>query len=90
MFKVIANPHESDEAYHKEHGENWYPVAEAEISISGNLHERFYELDREREVLNKELEDHRIRAQTRWDEAVKTVLTDDNFVTVTPSSGDLI
>lgn len=35
-FKVIANPHPDDEAFHRERGENFYPT---DVDIAGYLHE---------------------------------------------------
>ena len=37
-FSVMAYPHESDEQYHKDSGERWYPKG---VDIAGCLHELF-------------------------------------------------
>lgn len=37
-FSVMACPHESDEQYHKDSGERWYPKG---VDIAGCLHELF-------------------------------------------------
>jgi hypothetical protein len=42
-FVVAPAPHESDEAYHKQEGTNWYPAAPTGgVDIAGCLHELFY------------------------------------------------
>lgn len=41
-FVVAPSPHESDEEYHRQRGENWYPRVESEHDIAGCLHELFY------------------------------------------------
>lgn len=38
-FKVIPSPHEEDETYHRERGENWWPN---DIDLVGGLHEQLY------------------------------------------------
>jgi hypothetical protein len=40
-FSVKPAPHPDDEAYCKEHGENWYPRGDKAPDIAGDLHEVF-------------------------------------------------
>ena len=39
-FRVIADPHPTDQAYHEGEGENWYPPASEGVDIAGGLHEQ--------------------------------------------------
>jgi hypothetical protein len=39
-FKLIPCPHESDEEYLKQRGENWFPD---DVDIAGELHDMFYD-----------------------------------------------
>lgn len=41
-FRVVADPHPNDEDYYRCEGENWYPEADLDNNISGELHERFF------------------------------------------------
>lgn len=48
-FIIAPSPHESDKAYHKKEGENWYPENKASVNgdIGGALHELLYPIGRE-------------------------------------------
>jgi hypothetical protein len=39
-FKVIPDPHEDDERYHRDRNEDWWPN---DVDIAGDLHERIHE-----------------------------------------------
>ncbi len=42
-FVVAPNPHETDKAYLRDRGENWYPTApKGGVDIAGCLHELFH------------------------------------------------
>ena len=46
-FRVSPDPHESDEAFRKERGENWYPN---DVDIAGALHEGLHDAFRKTKV----------------------------------------
>jgi len=44
-FEVRPHPHETDQSYHQERGENWFPT---DVDIGGSLHEVMYRFDPKR------------------------------------------
>jgi hypothetical protein len=54
-FQVIPAPHKEDAAFHKEHGENWFPYSKQQAhDIGGGLHELFHDVGRKLGYLPRE------------------------------------